>query len=80
MRIDVLLFASLRDDVGPSIAVDVPEPATVGALRQALEAAHPAFRTIGRRAMVAVNEAYAVDGDPVAPGDVVAVLPPVAGG
>lgn len=80
MRVDVLLFASLRDEVGPSFAVEVGPPATVADLRRALEAAHPAFARFGRRAMVAVNEAYATDGDPLRPGDTVALLPPVAGG
>jgi molybdopterin converting factor subunit 1 len=80
MRVDVLLFASLKDEVGPAIAVEVGEPATVADLRRALEAAHPAFARFGRRAMVAVNEAYAREGDPIRPGDAVALLPPVAGG
>ena len=77
---DVLLFASLRDEVGPSVAIEVAEPATVADLRRALESRHPAFARFGRRAMVAVNEAYAADGEPVRPGDTVALLPPVAGG
>jgi len=80
MRVDVLLFASLKDEVGPSFPVEVAEPATVAGLRRALEAAHPAFARLGRRAMVAVNETYAREGDPVLPGDAVALLPPVAGG
>jgi molybdopterin converting factor subunit 1 len=80
MRVEVLLFASLRDLVGPTFAVDVADGADVGALRAALEAAHPAFAKFGRRAAVAVNEVYARDEDPIRPGDVVAVLPPVAGG
>jgi molybdopterin synthase catalytic subunit len=80
MRIEVLLFASLKDEVGPSFPVEVGEPATVATLRRALEAAHPAFARMGRRAMVAVNETYAREGDAVRPGDAVAVLPPVAGG
>ncbi len=80
MRIDVLLFASLKDEVGPSMPVELTEPATVADLRRALEAAHPAFGRFGRRAMVAVNEAYAREGDPVRSGDAVALLPPVAGG
>jgi len=80
MRVEVLLFASLKDEVGPSFLVEVAEPVTVAGLRRALEAAHPAFARIGRRAFVAVNEAYAQERDPVRPGDVVALLPPVAGG
>lgn len=80
MRVEVLLFAALRDAVGPTIAVEVPEPATVADLRRALDAAHPAIARFGRRAMMAVNEAWAADGEPVRSGDTVALLPPVAGG
>ena len=80
MRIEVLLFAQLRDQVGPSIGVELEAPADVAALRRALEAAHPAIARIGRRAAVAVNETYARDGEPVQEGDTVALLPPIAGG
>ncbi|MFI5180210.1 MAG: MoaD/ThiS family protein [Thermoanaerobaculia bacterium] len=80
MRVEVLLFASLKDEVGPSIPVEVAEPATVADLRRALEAAHPALARFGRHAMVALNETWAREADPVRPGDAVALLPPVAGG
>jgi molybdopterin converting factor subunit 1 len=80
VRFDVLLFASLKDEVGPRFAVDLEGGATVADLRRALEAAHPAFARLGRRSLVAVNEAYATDRELLHPGDVVAVLPPVAGG
>lgn len=80
MRVDVLLFASLKDEVGPRFGVDLEGGVTVADLRRALEAAHPAFARLGRRTLVAVNEAYARDRDVLRAGDVVAVLPPVAGG
>ncbi|MGE5344722.1 MAG: MoaD/ThiS family protein [Acidithiobacillales bacterium] len=80
MRVEVLLFAALKDEIGMTFAVELREPATVADLRLALEASHPVFARFGRRAMVAVNEAWAADGDPVRPGDTVALLPPVAGG
>ncbi len=80
MRVEVLLFASLKDEAGPAVPVEVAEPATVADLRRALEAVHPAIARFGRRAMVAVNEAWAGEKDPVRPGDTVALLPPVAGG
>lgn len=84
MQVEVLLFAALRDEVGRAFRLEVPESAPgicdVGTLRRALEAAHPAFARFGRRALVAVNEEYARDGDPVHAGDEVALLPPVAGG
>ena len=80
MRIDVLLFASLKDELGPSVAVEVEEPATVGSVRAALAAAHPAIARFGDRAKAAVNETWAREGDAVRRGDTVALLPPVAGG
>ena len=80
VKVEVLLFASLKDAVGRTIAVEVPEPATVTSLRRALEAAHPVIARFGTRAKLAINEAWARETDPVAPGDTVALLPPVAGG
>jgi len=84
MQVEILLFASLRDELGGSVAVEALETApgqtTVGALRSAFLAASPAGARLGRRLLVAVNERHAGDGDPVRPGDTVAFLPPLAGG
>jgi molybdopterin converting factor subunit 1 len=80
VRVHVLLFAALKDELGPQVSVEVAEPATVTSLRRALEAAHPAIARFGTRAKLAVNEAWATETDAVAPGDTVALLPPVAGG
>lgn len=84
MQVPILLFASLRDELGPVSTVDVPgsgpEGTTVGALRAAFLASHPSAARIGRRILVAVNERHAADADPVRPGDTVAFLPPLAGG
>lgn len=84
MRVSVLLFASLRDELGTSVSVEAPEtgPAetTVAALRGAFLAAFPSASRLGRRILVAVNERHAGEGDPVRAGDTVAFLPPLAGG
>jgi len=80
MRVDVLLFASLKDAIGPRVAVDVPEGANVADVRRALEASHPSVGRMGTRARFAVNEVWAGENEPVRPGDVVALLPPIAGG
>jgi molybdopterin converting factor small subunit len=84
MQVPILLFASLRDELGPVCTVDVPEAGpggtTVGALRSAFLSAHPSAARLGRRLLVAVNERHASDADPVRPGDTVAFLPPLAGG
>ena len=80
MRVDVLLFAALKDELGPSVSIEIAEPATVATLRAALAAAHPAVARFGDRAKAAVNETWAAESDPVRAGDTVALLPPVAGG
>jgi molybdopterin converting factor subunit 1 len=80
VRIDVLLFAALKDELGPSVSVEVDEPATVASLRRALEAVHAPIARFGVRARAAVNETWARESDAVRAGDTVALLPPVAGG
>lgn len=84
MRVEILLFASLRDELGGTHAVDVaevrPGETTVGALREAFLASCPSAARLGRRILVAVNEKFARDEAPVLSGDTVAFLPPVAGG
>jgi len=80
VRVDVLLFAQLKDELGPSVTIDVAEPATVASVRAALAASHPAIARFGARAKAAVNETWATESDAVRPGDAVALLPPVAGG
>jgi molybdopterin synthase sulfur carrier subunit len=80
VRVDVLLFAALKDELGPQVSVEVDEPATVASLRCALEAAYPAIARFGGKAKAAVNETWARETDAVKTGDSVALLPPVAGG
>lgn len=84
MKVRILFFASLRDELGESRIVEVaealPGEATVASLREAVAALSPAVDRLGRRLLVAVNERYATDADLVRPGDSVAFLPPLAGG
>jgi molybdopterin synthase catalytic subunit len=74
MLVSVRLFAGLRERAGSGrIEVELPEPATVGDLLAALE--------LGPRSCVAaVNREYAAPDAPIAPGDEVALVPPVSGG
>ena len=81
MRIRVLLFASLRERAGTGeVRLEVPEGASVGAARAALEERFPGLLRESRAA-VAVNGTY-VRGDEGAlrDEDEVAFLPPVSGG
>jgi len=78
MNITVRIFASYADAIGSDRAtVSVPDPATVGGVRAAVAALSAALPP---RPIIAVNETYATDDVPIAAGDEVAVIPPVAGG
>ena len=81
----VLYFAWLKTKTGMAEEeVSPPESvATVGELLTWLEGRGPGFADAlsDRRAIrVAVNQSYAQPGDPVRPGDEVAIFPPVTGG
>jgi MoaE-MoaD fusion protein len=74
MVVSVRLFAGLRERAGSShVDVELPEGATVGDLLAALELAP-------RSCVAAINREYADAGAPIAPGDEVALVPPVSGG
>jgi molybdopterin converting factor subunit 1 len=78
----VFYFAGLRDLVAKAEeSLELPgSVATVGQLARHLEQLHPELS--GRLASVrlAVNESFARLDDGIADGDVVALIPPVAGG
>ncbi|MGF1468525.1 MAG: molybdopterin converting factor subunit 1 [Sandaracinaceae bacterium] len=81
MRVTVLYFAAVRELRGlDEEPVELPDGATVAALAAELEERHGALR--GRLGAVrfAVNEEFAEAGRRLSDGDVVAVIPPVAGG
>lgn len=81
----ILYFAVLRDRLGRSEErVVLPaEVRTVRALLHWLRAREPAFMALAEEARtirVAVNQEFAAVDDPVAPGDEIALFPPVTGG
>jgi molybdopterin synthase sulfur carrier subunit len=81
-RVSVLYFAGLRDAIGiAEEAIDLPERVhTVGDLCDHLAERHRGYAE--RRAIVRVarNEAFAGDAERLDDGDVIALIPPVAGG
>jgi molybdopterin synthase sulfur carrier subunit len=82
MTVRVLYFAGLRDAVGlgeESIALP-GDVRTVGDLSKHLGARHPAYAERRAHVRVARNEAFASDEERLADGDVIALVPPVAGG
>jgi molybdopterin synthase catalytic subunit len=76
----ILYFAGARDAAGTAREVLADAPPTVGALRRALEAAHPSLARVLARSRLAVDQEFAPDEAPLRDGAEVAVVPPVAGG
>src|SRR5262245_2230392 len=81
MRVQILYFAVLRERAGRDREdLELPDGADVGAARRAVAERHPAVADLLPRVQTAVNRAIAKDATPLADGDEVALLPPVAGG
>jgi molybdopterin converting factor subunit 1 len=82
VKLTVLYFAAVRDLVGKDEeALDLPaEIRTVDALAAHLAARHASLEGRLRSVRFARNEEFAQGGDALQEGDVVALIPPVAGG
>jgi molybdopterin converting factor subunit 1 len=82
MTVRVLYFAALRDAVGVGEeSLELPRSVrTVGELASHLAERHAAYAERRRHVRLARNEAFARDDEPVRDGDVIALIPPVAGG
>ncbi|HEX9619679.1 MAG TPA: MoaD/ThiS family protein [Polyangiaceae bacterium] len=82
MELQLLYFAALRDRVGKSeesLVLGEPE-VTVTDLLALLERRHPGLKGCLGGVRVAVNECFAEAAESIRSGDVVALIPPVAGG
>jgi molybdopterin converting factor subunit 1 len=80
MRVRVLFFAIVRDTAGTDEAqFELPEGATVAALLAAVSERFGPEATPGNLA-VAINQEYASRDASLQDGDLVALIPPVAGG
>jgi molybdopterin synthase catalytic subunit len=81
MRVRVLYFAVFRERIRTDgETIELADGASLPALVAALEARHDAVRALRGRYRVAVNQAMAAGDEPLADGDEVALIPPVAGG
>jgi molybdopterin synthase catalytic subunit len=80
MAIEVLYFGGARDAAGTARERLASPPATVGDLRRALAAAHPALAPVLPRCRIAVGEEFAEDAAPLPDRAEVAIVPPVSGG
>lgn len=83
MQVQVRYFASLREALGASETVDLPDGSTLAQLRDALIArggAHAQALARGRALRCALNQVMADEAAPVPAGAEVAFFPPVTGG
>jgi molybdopterin converting factor subunit 1 len=80
MAVEVLYFAGARDAAGTARETLARTPPTVGALRRALESAHPPLARVLPRCRIAVDQEFAPDDAPLRDGAEVAIVPPVSGG
>ena len=83
MQVQVRYFASLREALGASETVELPDGSTLAQLRDALIArggAHAQALARGRALRCALNQVMADEVTPVTAGAEVAFFPPVTGG
>ncbi|MEZ4368316.1 MAG: molybdopterin converting factor subunit 1 [Kofleriaceae bacterium] len=81
MQIQVLYFAVFRERLArDGEALELADGARAGDAVATLAARHPAIATLRGRFRIAVNQAFVDDDHPLADGDELALIPPVAGG
>ncbi|GAC1450523.1 MAG: MoaD/ThiS family protein [Isosphaeraceae bacterium] len=77
----VRLFALARQLAGrDEVLLDLPEPATVAALKRALAEHSPPLANLIPNLLISVNAEYARDDQGIPPGAEIAAFPPVSGG
>ncbi|WP_026905894.1 MoaD/ThiS family protein [Paucisalibacillus globulus] len=76
--ITVLLFAQLQDSIGKEQIEMEASNISISELKERLKSTYnlPQIDHV----MISVNEEYALPGDMLSSGDVVALIPPVSGG
>jgi molybdopterin synthase catalytic subunit len=82
MTVTVRLFAMLRERAGrDSVEIELPDDATVADAFERLAAEPGLSELVGRLPLrMAVNREYVGGDAPIAPGDELAVIPPISGG
>ena len=81
MRIEVLYFAAAKDAAGrPSEFIELQTTQTAQQLLVSLIAKYPRLQKLAAQVRIAVNEEFVTGDHSLQAGDVVALIPPVAGG
>jgi molybdopterin converting factor subunit 1 len=80
-EVSVLFFATLRDRAGArQVTMQLPQACTVAELKERLVQRFPQLEPVLPSSLVAVNQEYAQDDQPIPQGGEVAIFPPVSGG
>jgi molybdopterin synthase catalytic subunit len=81
MRVEVVLFAALRDAAGRNrIQLDLPEGARGQDLRDALRAEHPELTALLEASRLASGTSFLDEANVLEPGAEIVLIPPVSGG
>lgn len=81
IKVKVLYFGQAKDASGRAEEVrSLPERTTLRTMMEAIFSLNPKLEGMAKAVQVAVNEEIAVGDRSLKDGDVIAVLPPVAGG
>ena len=81
MKVEVLLFASLRDLAqSDRISVELAEDATVADLLISISTQYPLLEDRVALSRVPVNDRFSRSEDPIPSGSELALIPPVSGG
>lgn len=81
MTVRVRAFAAIRQALGSEmLTLELPTGARVAELLKELESRYPAIVPFRGRTVVTVNQSFATREQTIAPGDEIAVFPPVSGG
>ncbi len=81
MKVDVRLFAGLRELIGQRlVSVELPEGATIADLRERFSSLYPAVTPFLLTLVCAVDEEYVPSERRLRDGEEVALIPPVSGG
>lgn len=81
MKINILLFATLKERTGKSqVSLDLPEPCTVSGMLDAFFLLYPALRPLSNNVITSVNQEFADLTQIIHQEDEIALFPPVSGG
>ncbi len=80
MRVQVQLFAFLRESLGDTVEIEVDEPVTASRLMAQFLETYPQFKGSEGSLNLAVDQIYVIEDCEISADQEVAIFPPVSGG